>query len=292
MTIISKDISSKIDPLQAEVLKEIAPIAGALSLPFFVIGAAARDIVFSALFDVPTSRRTLDLDLGIRVEEWDDYAQLTETMVRTGKYARDVRQAQRLRHISGRLIDIVPFGAVENPAGTISWPPDHAFVMRTIGFQEGLVHSLEVRVSHDPDVFVKVCTPAALAVMKLTAWSDGYPLRRKDAVDFLFLMKEYIRAGNEVRLYDSDNDLLAVVDADYELASARLLGRDVHKLCEPATIDLVSRILDEETSDDSTLRLLADMMRGRAYEEQAAQKVFDLLKHFHAGLKEHLPPED
>jgi len=58
MATISKDISGKIEEPVVDVIAMINTVAGQLGIPFFLVGAKARDIFFSALFDIPTQRAT------------------------------------------------------------------------------------------------------------------------------------------------------------------------------------------------------------------------------------------
>jgi predicted nucleotidyltransferase len=280
----SKDVSNKLDPAVAKVLIDLAEITSNHGIPFLVVGATARDIVFSSIHNIPTKRATLDIDLGIRIETWDQFDTVVNDLVGLRSYEKDTKKMQRL-YFSGTIVDIVPFGPLENPAGSITWPPSSDVSMRTNGFEEALQTSIDVRVSSDPEIVVKVCTPAALAVMKLCAWKDAYPRRKKDAVDLRYLLTKYIDAGNEDRYYTSDDDLLAA-GLDYDLVSARLLGRDARDICTEATRATVIRILNEELAAKSALRLLTDMVGDRSYDEQTPEFVFQSLKQFQIGLEE------
>jgi len=288
--IISKDISSKLTPQIKDALTDLSEVTGRLGLPFFVVGATARDIIFSAIFDVRTTRASLDVDLGIRVNSWEDYAQLLAKLIESGAYFKRDKEMQRLRSKAGVLVDVIPFGKIEQPVGTISWPTQNDIIMKTIGFEEGLQNSALVTIAHDPDITLKVCTPASFAVMKLIAWQDRYPERGKDAIDLMFLLRQYINAGNENRLYAEDRDLHEVEQFDFEVASARLLGRDVRKISSPETIGAVVQILERETSEDSKFRLLGDMVGNERYDERAGEKGLTLLKQFKIGIQEDMKP--
>jgi predicted nucleotidyltransferase len=156
--------------------------------------------------------------------------------------------------------------------------------MRTAGFEEALLSAIDVIIVPDPEHIVKVCTPAALAAMKLIAWHETYPARRKDAEDLLFLMKEYVHAGNEQRLYLSDADLFAEVNFAFDEASPRLLGRDIRRIVTPETRSVLVKILDAETADDSQFRLLSDMTRAGLREESSQERILQLLGQLNAGL--------
>lgn len=287
---ISKNISNKLDKNIVEVLLDLTEVTASSGIAFLVVGAVARDIMFSALYDIPTTRASLDVDLGVRINTWTDFERIIEQLVAKKSYVRDAKQAQRLKR-GEILIDIVPFGNIERPAGSIAWPPDYDIVMKTVGFQEAFIHAVDVKISTDPDVTVKVSTPPALAIMKLNSWKDNYPSRTKDAIDLLYLLKTYIRAGNESRLFSSDADLVAEqLEPDQE--SARLLGRDAQMLCTAETKRLMAGILEEELAEGSSLRLLSDMMSVSLRDDSTAEKIFQLLKQFNTGLLEEIGRKD
>jgi predicted nucleotidyltransferase len=284
MNDISNNISHRFPPESAEVLRSVSLHARALDIPFFVLGATARDIIFGALFDIPTPRATLDIDLALRVRDWGQYNRLRMRMLGTGEYAEDRRQHQRLIHVNGALIDLVPFGPLESPAGIIAWPPEQVVMMQTAGFEEALGSSIELIVGEDPECRIRVCTPAALAAMKLIAWHEKYPARKKDAQDLLFLLKEYIHAGNEGRLYAEEKELFVAVNFSFEDASPRLLGRDIRKIVASETRNALLRILRAETADDSQFRLVSDMTTAGLRDDTSMAAVLSLLNHLKGGL--------
>ncbi|MCX6138069.1 MAG: nucleotidyl transferase AbiEii/AbiGii toxin family protein [Ignavibacteriales bacterium] len=279
-----KDISNRVEPAVVKVLTDLAEITSRHRISFLVVGATARDIVFSAIHNIPTRRASLDIDLGIRIETWEQFETVVNDLVDLKSYDKDSKKKQRL-YVSGTIVDIVPFGPLENPVGIIAWPPTSDVLMRTDGFEEALQSSIAVRVSVEPEVVVKVCTPAALAVMKLCSWKDAYPERKKDAVDLRYILTKYIDAGNEDRFYTSDDDLFAA-KLDYDLVSARLLGRDAGDICTETTLVRIINILNEELARESALRLLADMVGDRSYDEQMPEFVFQSLKQFKTGIEE------
>jgi predicted nucleotidyltransferase len=130
-----KDISTKIDPAIIEVLFDIKGVTDRLAIPFFLVGASARDSFFTLLFDVPTIRATFDIDLALKVDSWDQVALLAEGLTTTSRFEPVNKIKSCFRHSNGRLIDIVPFGLLESPSGKIRWPLGNA-IMTTIGFEE------------------------------------------------------------------------------------------------------------------------------------------------------------
>jgi predicted nucleotidyltransferase len=120
--------------------------------------------------------------------------------------------------------------------------------------------------------------------MKIIAWHDNYPARTKDAQDLLFLMKEYLNAGNQERLYDTAADILSTVGFSLEVAGPRLLGRDIRRIVHVDTRDKLLEILTRETAEDSQFRLLSDMTRTTLRDDTRLEAILLLLRQLKAGL--------
>lgn len=107
---ISFDLSGKIDPDTIDVLLAIKEAADSLSIAFFVVGAAARDMILEHCYNVTPHRATLDIDLGVDVADWDQFNELSKALISTGKFS-DTKESQRLLY-NKRPVDIVPFGPI------------------------------------------------------------------------------------------------------------------------------------------------------------------------------------
>jgi len=95
--------------------------------------------------------------------------------------------------------------------------------------------------------------------MKLIAWKDGYPSRSRDALDILYIIRNYIDAGNSERLFKENKDLVND-EFDYELTGAKLLGRDIAKLASPATLTFIKEILDNELKNPESSQFIIDII--------------------------------
>ena len=65
-----KDISGRIDQEIISILSNITEVAKELGIPFFVVGAFARDVIFEHIHGIPTARATRDIDIGVEVGGW------------------------------------------------------------------------------------------------------------------------------------------------------------------------------------------------------------------------------
>ncbi len=135
MTNILHDLVGKIDEKTVAVLSEIDTIAQDLSLPFFIVGATARDIFLQHAYEIHVMRATVDIDVGVFVSDWDQFARMKQALVKTGKFSIS-RQTQRLMYEDEFPVDIVPFGGIATADGSISWPPEYDIEMSIVGFRE------------------------------------------------------------------------------------------------------------------------------------------------------------
>lgn len=252
------DISGKIDNSYIATIKAIKEVTDSLKISFFIVGAYARDIIMEYLYEIKAQRMTTDIDLGIRVSDWNQFDQLIDTLELSGKFKKS-KEKHRVIY-KGIFIDVVPFGSISNKDEKISWPPKNEVIMSVLGFKEVYNNSVLVRLQKNPPLEVKIPTLPGLAILKLFAWKDNFPNRPKDAEDLLFIMKNYEHAGIFKRLYESESQLLESEDFDNQIAGIVLLGKDMSKICVNKTIEHLRKIIEEETSDNSDYSLIKDMV--------------------------------
>ncbi len=78
MSNISFNLSGKIDQQTIEALSMVKRIADSLSIPFFVVGASARDFILKYCYGIETPRMTRDIDLGVEVASCEQFNQFAE----------------------------------------------------------------------------------------------------------------------------------------------------------------------------------------------------------------------
>ena len=273
------------DPGMLEVLRQVDRVAQALGLDYFVVGAMARDILFTGVFGLSAGRATRDVDLAVAVEGWPQFQAIKARLVGTGAFDPDARITHRLhaRAVSagrGYPLDLIPFGGVEGPGSKIAWPPDGAVVMNTAGYCEAGASAVLVEV--EPGFSVRVVSLPGLAILKLVAWADRGSGDPRDALDLASLLRQYTTAGNEDRLYGSEIGVLEIVQYDLDLAGARLLGMDAGQIAAPATRDQILAVFADPTRLD---RLLLDVARGMYAVQDALATASTLLAQFKAGFQ-------
>jgi len=134
-----------------EAVRKIDGVARRYEADYFLAGATAREVILRHVFGRPAGRRTLDIDFGIAVRDWEHFESLKSALVEQAGFTAHTRARQRFLYPStpAVVIDLIPFGGVERVDGTIAWPPDEDFVMRVAGFSDGLKASVPVILGDD-----------------------------------------------------------------------------------------------------------------------------------------------
>lgn len=256
-------LNNNLDPDWLTALSIIKVQSDILDISFMLIGASARDILLDASSIEPI-RATRDVDLAIEIASWVRFDELKEALIKTGAFESG-REMQRLIFDGHLPIDLVPYGAVEQKNSEISWPPDHEILMSVVGMRDAFDSSLTLSLTEAPNLLeINVASATGIVLLKLLAWEDRKSNTTKDAEDLYFLLYHYIDLGNQEHLANNHADLFE----DYEVAHARLLGRDLLKICSSETLSAVNIILDRETDDANKSRLVRDMLPKHAEANQ------------------------
>ena len=238
------DFSQKADLLPlAQVVGALQRVAQPMAVDFFLMGAAARDVMLRHGHNIEPGRQTRDVDFAVMVPDWASFETLRVALIKGGDFLeRPGPATHRLRHQSGLPLDIVPFGGIERADRTIAWPPDQSTVFDCFGAREAF--NAAVAVLLPQAVAVRVASIPALALLKVTAWQDRkltHPGR--DADDLLLYLRSYMDCGNIDRAACDHGDLFTAEDYDHEAAGAQLLGRDMALLLDKPAIERVLGIL-------------------------------------------------
>jgi predicted nucleotidyltransferase len=239
-----------------------------------LVGATARDLLLFYAHGIKVARGTEDIDLAFAVASWTDFEKLRKSLLSSDVFRSHPSGAHRLLYRQDMVVDLIPFGGLENDDRTISWPPHGDIVMSVLGFEEAFESSIDVLLPSARQVAV-VSLPM-LAVLKVLAWSERRTLApRKDAFDLLLILQNYLDAGNSERLYSEAGQLLESPDFDYELAGGWLAGRDAsetirqYSKANRIAATLLS-ILAAETDPNGQLRLIGEL---RAMDPERSRRV-------------------
>lgn len=277
------DLTDKISPQVVAAILAVERISKRLGFEYFLVGAAARDLLIQYAYDIDPRRATHDIDLGVRVRNWEEYELLAKDLVEREGCTLEPRVRHRFITPSSYPLDIVPFGPIAKPEDQILWPPEGNFRMSVEGFDQALASAIEVMIQKDPGVVVRVASIPGLALLKLLSWDDGYPSRDSDGIDFGLILSSYWEIPyNRDRLF-TEVDAQGPGSMSPLSLGAQLLGRDVATIAGSGTVQHLIDIISREVQSDEQ-HLLVIAMRGMGGSTRD-DEALDMLQRFELGLR-------
>jgi predicted nucleotidyltransferase len=206
------------------VLADLKSIFALLELPIMLVGAGARILIFDRFYK--PGRFTEDLDIATQIPDWLTFDTVTQAMTQAESALFQATQIpHRFQHIvTGKIIDVVPFGLISEPGQRLRWPDGNE--MNMAGFQEALSQAIVF-----DDVAIPVVSLPAFIVLKLFAWNDRQQL--KDQQDIEFVLRYY---NDEESIYSGEVQLLH--------AAIYLLGKDIRAIFRSQTLAQLPPIFD------------------------------------------------
>jgi predicted nucleotidyltransferase len=278
--------------LTVEIVREISAVSKALGLELLLVGAQAKVILLENIHGLNPGRATGDIDFAFTVESWDQFNDIKQSLIATGKFKDLSKVKQRLVYQSsliehGFVVDIIPFGKVQDDNNMIAWPPELDVVMSVSGYQEALDSALLVEL--DTDLAIKVVSLAGLAILKIFAWSErGTVTENKDALDLLTLLRSYNEAGNKGRIYEVPApEVLEALNYNPELMGAWLLGYDVAAIADQSTIETIAGLIETKKEN-----LIVQMAKSQSGNENALDAAEALLSSFTQGIQQAILKEE
>ena len=193
-----------VDPIALSVMRAVDAVAKELGLSYFLVGAMARDVLLGHVFGLDPGRATRDVDVAFALESWEQFRQIQDRLIAGGRFVAAPNIPHRLLFsVEGTaqqyIVDLIPFGGVEQSAHTIAWPPDLHMMMHVAGFAEALQTAPLVQVA--TGLMIHVVSLPGLAMLKLLAWQERGLADPRDAIDVVTLCRHYTEAGNLERVY-------------------------------------------------------------------------------------------
>ncbi|MCK4303805.1 MAG: nucleotidyl transferase AbiEii/AbiGii toxin family protein [Candidatus Eisenbacteria sp.] len=208
------------------ILLDLAHVADQAGIRFFIIGAGARLLMHDWALGVSGGRTTTDWDIAVQVPSWVEFERFRTTLLDFGDGAFAAgRTAHQLLHRMGGSVDIIPFGNLEVPAGTITWPSDgQQMSVAVFSACESLCQSVDL----PGGITIRAATVPALVVMKAHAHAERFVRgESRDLRDIDFLLRTYAEHFEEERIFDLAASLLASGELLIDDAGAYLLGADI-----------------------------------------------------------------
>lgn len=273
--------------LTVEIVREIEKVSKVLDLELLLVGAQAKVILLENIHGLNPGRATGDIDFAFAVESWDQFNQIKQSLIATGKFRELPKVKQRLVYQSsliehGFVVDIIPFGKVQDDNNMIAWPPELDVVMSVSGYQEA--HESALLVELDAELTIKVVSLAGLAILKIFAWSErGTVTDNKDALDLLTLLRTYHEIDiNKDRIYDvPEPAVLESINYNPELMGAWLLGYDVAAIADQSSIEKITGLIESKKGN-----LILQMAKSLPGNEGALEIAEALLTSFTQGIQQ------
>jgi predicted nucleotidyltransferase len=178
------------NPLLKELLAVLTSYFSSVKSEYYVIGATARDIVLTAIYEQDAKRSAADLDIAIAIPNWENFESIEKGLCQIKEFKKDETQRQRFIYKDIYLLDIVPFGGVAKDDENIYWPPEEEVAMSVAGFSEATNDVLEVNI--DNEFSVKVVQLPGIFLLKLNAFKDRHVENNKDADDMAYIISCYL----------------------------------------------------------------------------------------------------
>lgn len=268
------------------------------SIDFYLVGAGARDIWLTQVYDEPARRMAKDLDLAVFIADTQQYDQLREWLLAHEDFLPATNSVFCL-HYAGRdaqgqpaevVVDLMPFGDLADEVGDVRLTGDGMGRISTVGFAEVLAEAATM--TTPTGAHWRVVTLPGLVVLKLVAWQDRPEVRGKDAADLAGLLAVYFDLVAE-EVYTDHLDLFDEDDTtgptDFKLlVGARVLGRQVGRLLAAGPVrDRLLALLAAELTLGEGSRLARAMSRPGP---TALATCLAALAALRTGLAEELPP--
>jgi predicted nucleotidyltransferase len=254
-------LQTPLRPSWVALLRLLDSILRERQIRYLLAGGNAREILLVHVYGCQSGRVTTDLDFGVIVADWAQFQALKAAMTATGHFESVPTAAQRMIYSAPDarvVVDIVPFGGVANPDGTLAWPPDGSTVMQVLGFEQAASCALVLAV--DGNLTVPIASPEGLVMLKFVAWADNGPARDgKDAVDLFTVLKDYCEVLGLDTLYDDYAPIMEAHGFDDRRAAAQVLGGRVASLLDARMRELIGRQLEPAARE----KLLVNMVRGQ-----------------------------
>lgn len=256
-----KDLSL---PYFKEVYELIDRVCHQYAIPFYLIGAQARDINLLES-NISPVRGTMDIDFAIMFPDIEMYDRIREELTRYG--FEKVSEPYRMIHRkTDTVVDILPFGQIEQN-GTVRFT-EREIEISVVGFNEVYQSVREIQIE---DIALKVTPLSGIVVLKLISWNEKPGNRMKDIDDILFILKNYFTIYQDL-FYQEHLDCIDEIDElNFELlAGARMLGRHM---------GTVLKVSDE--LKDLILKIIENRLAGKVGQLSTYSDVdFELLDNF------------
>ena len=246
--------------LLAETLWALDGCYRQLGAEVYVVGAVARDIALRLLDVTSTPRRTMDLDVAVLLQDWNQYERLTGILLQN--HFEKAREMQRFYYLGSdeRIrseVDIVPFGAIEED-NKVAWPPEGSPVMSVHCIKD--VMQVADKVTVDGEFAFRLASLSGQFLIKLDTWADRRMKTKKDAADMAFFLQNvYVAYALKCDGLPPEVDINAE-QFDVIVAGAEWMASDLRKVLTDEHRHYYISMLRSELDKHEESPLLNDLL--------------------------------
>ncbi len=238
-------------PEDLALFRDLEPAADGAGLTPYLIGAGALQLGAALEWGFRLSRRTRDWDFAVRVESWPAYRALADALVRSGKFQR-AQEPHRFRHREGGTLDLLPFGALEHPEGTITWTGGVEMDTNGLAVLDEQHQDLQLDRTR-----LRVASLPAIVGLKLLAYRSRRTTTTHDIDDVHTILRGVEASVSDERIAADGLERLGSEDVTLNEIGAYLLGRDVGRAFASPDLELMLTLLQELDSPRS--RIVSDV---------------------------------
>ena len=248
------------NPLLAETLHALAECYSALNMELYVVGAVARDLALRLLQINDPYRGTLDLDVAVLLADWEQYQQLTETLLNHQFVKAAEKQRFYYLGTTGNyryMVDIVPFGSIAHQE-FLAWPPDGNPIMSVRCFEDVMAHADTVSV--DNTFTFHLASLSGQFLIKLNAWSDRHSHTKKDASDMVHILRNVYMAYALSRQVLPPEINIEASEFDIIVAGAEWIASDLRMILSKEHRRYYATMLQNEVNQEENSALINDLL--------------------------------
>lgn len=257
----------RIEPTLVPLVADVERGLRELGVPFGVVGALVPEL----LLDARPVRMTKDADRMVVVETLPDFEKLKDNLAVYGFERTNL--PHRLRHITGGLLDVLPYSDSIAPGNHLKLKD--GFVFNMAGFRHVIPNSVPTTI--EEGLILPLAPLPLYAVLKLVAFSD----RRapKDLGGVLHCLEYYLE--DDERRYGIDFEGSGI---PYDYTGAHLLGLDSRPFLDDSVAAIVTAVLERFDDPDAELVGIAAAEKGRYYlDDEHRTHVFELFRWYRLG---------
>ena len=246
--------------LLAETLHELSICYAELGTEVYVVGAAARDLAMRLLKMQNAPRRTLDLDVAVLLQDWQQYKQLTTILLHHHFIKASEKQRFIYQGTNGKNqyeVDIVPFGAIAIDE-QVAWPPEGSPIMSVRCFED-VMNGADI-ITVDNRFSFRMASLCGQFIIKLDTWQDRHLKTKKDAADMVYILQNiYVAYALNSNGLPPEIDINAE-QFDVTVAGAEWIAADLKKILTLENRRYYATLLQKELDIEENSVLMNDML--------------------------------